>query len=161
MIGDERISQAAVTQRGQAGFDARSLTTRPAHHLNTRLEQPMKSSLAQPESASSPVALGSHLPATCAARQLIALSKAELLGSVRVLHSRALRERLEKERGPRMASSRPCSGGSGRFKMQSTSEGSRALGRMRAFIGVELRLSGAGEIGISFLGRACVCACGG
>ena len=43
--------------------------------------------------------------------------------------------------------------------MLSTSEGSRALGRMRAFMGVELRLSGAGEIGISFLGvrvRVCV-----
>ena len=46
-------------------------------------------------------------------------------------------------------------------EMPSTSEGSRALGRMRAFMGVELRLSGAGEIGISFLGCACVCACGG
>jgi hypothetical protein len=52
-------------------------------------------------------------------------------------------------------------GGSGRFKMLSTSEGSRALGCMGAFMGVELRLSGAGEIGISFLGCACVCACGG
>ena len=46
-------------------------------------------------------------------------------------------------------------------EMPSTSEGSRALGCMGAFVGVESRLSGAGEIGISFLGCACVCACGG
>lgn len=44
-----------------------------------------------------------------------------------------------------------------RFKMQSTSEGSRALDLMEAIWVVELWLSGAGEIGISFLSAPVVC----
>lgn len=153
------------SQHGQAGRLLRSLTYSPG-----TLSPPTPDSSSRWIESSNPsqhkstrYVLGSHLPATRAGRQLIALSKTRsFLEDDLVVYcnckSRELRERPSRKRScPKNGIKTAVHAYWRRFKMQSTSEGSRALGLMEAIWVVELWLSGAGEIGISFLSAPVVC----